>query len=158
MASVDDSGGGKKKSVNVDVNIVPFIDLMSVLIIFLLISAVWTQVSMIQIGSSVYGQKTSEDKPIPPPVAKVPFRVDVKPVGYNIVVGNQSTPIPKLNQEFDKDTLLTELKKIKELYPKKMDVIVTMDDELAYEHLIGAMDSLLAAEFPEIAIATAGAK
>ena len=61
MANVDDGGKGKKSS-NVDINIVPFIDLMSVLIIFLLISAVWTQISMIQIGSSVYGQKTSDEK------------------------------------------------------------------------------------------------
>ena len=38
MANIDDGGG--KKSSNVDINIVPFIDLMSVLIIFLLISAV----------------------------------------------------------------------------------------------------------------------
>ena len=33
---------------------------MSVLITFLLISAVWTQVSMIQMGSSIAGKKTEE--------------------------------------------------------------------------------------------------
>ncbi|MBK7890416.1 MAG: biopolymer transporter ExbD [Bdellovibrionales bacterium] len=55
MAQVEDSGSGR--STNVDVNLVPFIDLMSVLITFLLITAVWTQVSMIQLGSSIYGKK-----------------------------------------------------------------------------------------------------
>jgi len=156
MANVGDGGGDKKKSTDVDVNIVPFIDLMSVLIIFLLISAVWTQVSMIQIGSSVYGQKTTDEKPKPPPKAEIPFRVDVKPTGYNIVVGSSNIPIPKVNNDFDKDALLKELKQIKETYPDKMDVIVTMADELQYKYLIGAMDSLLAADFPEIGIATGG--
>ncbi len=156
MAHVDDGGG--KKSANVDINIVPFIDLMSVLIIFLLVSAVWTQVSMIQIGSSVYGQKTTDEKPKPPPKAEVPFRVDVKSVGYNIVIGSSNYPIPKINNEFDRVTLLKELRKIKETYPDKMDVVVTMADELQYKYLIGAMDSLLAADFPEIGIATGGAQ
>ncbi len=156
MAHVDDGGG--KKSTNVDVNIVPFIDLMSVLIIFLLISAVWTQVSMIQIGSSVYGQKTSDEKPKPPPKADIPFRLDVRENGYRILLGKDFIPVPRVNQDFDNDTLLTELKKIKELYPEKVDAIVTMADELAYKHLIDAMDMLLLAEFPEVSIATGGAK
>ena len=47
------SGGHGKKEVAVELNLVPFIDLMSVLITFLLITAVWTQVSMIQIGNSL---------------------------------------------------------------------------------------------------------
>lgn len=48
MAQID-SGGSKGRAVSVELNLVPFIDLMSVLITFLLITAVWTQVSMIQI-------------------------------------------------------------------------------------------------------------
>jgi len=156
MANVDDGGG--KKSSNVDINIVPFIDLMSVLIIFLLISAVWTQVSMIQIGSSVYGKKTTDEKPKPPPKAEVPFRVDVKKEGYTVVVGSSTTSIPKVNNEFDQEKLLEELKSVKQNLPDKMDVIVTMADELQYKYLIGAMDSLLAADFPEIGIATGGVK
>jgi len=49
MAQIEEKGSGR--SSNVDLNIVPFIDLMCVCIIFLLVTAVWTQVSMIQIGS-----------------------------------------------------------------------------------------------------------
>jgi biopolymer transport protein ExbD len=37
-----------KKSVNVDVNIVPFIDLMSCLIAFLLVAAVWVNIAQLQ--------------------------------------------------------------------------------------------------------------
>ena len=39
------SGGGGKKAIDFDINLVPFIDLMSAMISFLLITAVWTQVA-----------------------------------------------------------------------------------------------------------------
>lgn len=157
MAHIED---GKKngRSSNVDVNIVPFIDLMSVLVIFLLITAVWTQVSMIQIGSSIYGKKTNDDKVEPPPRAEIPFRLDIKDMGYKVLVGRQETIVPKLNNEYDIGKLILELKKIKEIYPDKADCVVTMSDDLAYVNLIGGMDALLQSGFPQISIATGGAE
>ena len=41
MAGVDVGGGGRKRSANADVNMVPFIDLLLVTVAFLLITAVW---------------------------------------------------------------------------------------------------------------------
>src|SRR5215213_6895231 len=41
-------GAGEKKSVNVELNIVPFIDLMSCLTAFLLVTAVWVNISSLQ--------------------------------------------------------------------------------------------------------------
>lgn len=157
MAHIDD-GGNKGRSANVDVNIVPFIDLMSVLVIFLLITAVWTQVSMIQIGSSIYGKRSSDDKVEPPPRAEIPFRLDIKDFGYNMVVGRQEMQIPKLNDKYDQVRLLAELKKVKETYPDKQDCVVTMSDHLEYLNLIAGMDSLLQAGFPQLSIATGGAE
>ena len=157
MAHIDD-GGKKGRSSNVDVNIVPFIDLMSVLVIFLLITAVWTQVSMIQIGSSIYGKKTNDDKVEPPPRAEIPFRLDIKAMGYKVLVGRQETIVPKLQNEYDMVKLISELKKIKEIYPDKMDCVVTISDDLAYVNLIGGMDALLQSGFPQISIATGGAE
>ena len=157
MAHIDD-GGGHGRSTVVDVNIVPFIDLMSVLIIFLLISAVWTQVSMIQIGSSIYGKKTELETTKVPPLADVPFRVDVLESGYRIIIARRNFSLPKLNNQYDKERLLTELTQIKEQYPQKLDAVITMRDELAYEYLIQGMDALLKAGFPEISIATGGAR
>ena len=157
MAQIEESNRGGRSS-NMDVNIVPFIDLMSVLVIFLLITAVWTQVSMIQIGSSIYGKRTSDEKVEPPPRAEIPFLLDIKLDGYKIIVGLQEIQVPKLNNNYDQKKLVTELKKIKEIYPDKMDCIVTMSDDLAYVHLITGMDALLQSGFPQISIATGGAE
>lgn len=154
MAHVDDGGG--ERSANADINIVPFIDLMSVLVIFLLISAVWTQVSMIQIGSSIYGKKTSDQDSPPPPRAEIPFRLDINSLGHTVLIGRQTVTVPKIGDIYDVNRLLDELKRIKEIYPEKVDAVITMGDDLAYLHLVSGMDALLQAGFPEISVATSG--
>jgi biopolymer transport protein ExbD len=157
MASIDD-GGGDGRSTTVDLNLVPIIDLMSVCIIFLLITAVWTQVSMIQIGSSIYGKKTSEEKPEPPPKAEIPFRLDVRADGYRVIIGRNQMSFPKVGGAYDQEKLTSEIKKIKQLYPEKSDAIITVMDDLPYDTLIGGMDALLQGGFPEISVATGGAQ
>jgi biopolymer transport protein TolR len=154
MAQIEESNKSGR-AVNVDVNLVPFIDLMSVLIVFLLISAVWSQVSMIQIGSSVYGKKTPQEV-TPPPRVEIPFRLDVRADGYRIVIGQQIVQIPKLNAQYDQERLNTEVKRIKTIYPDKMDAVITIADELKYQFLIEGMDALLSSGFPEISVATGG--
>ena len=62
-------GDGKKKSVDFELNLVPFIDLMSAMISFLLITAVWTQVAKIDVKQTP--NLPSEDTPPPPPHSTV---------------------------------------------------------------------------------------
>lgn len=158
MASVDTGGKGKKSS-NFEVNLVPFIDLMSVLITFLLITAVWTQVSMIKLGSSLYAKQNSEEDVKPPPQTDIPLRVDIKEAGHHLVIGAKQMDIAKKGDgSYDRDALVAELMKIKQVYPEKVDAVVTMDEHLKYDFLIQGMDALLQAGFPAISIATGGAK
>jgi biopolymer transport protein ExbD len=156
MAHIDSGGsGGRNKSI--ELNLVPFIDLMSVLITFLLITAVWTQVSMIQIGSSLYGKK-SEAQPAatPPPNAEVVLKVDVKEGGYVLSVGRQVISLPMVNEQFDDAGLVAQLQRVKQLYPEKVDAIVSVADVVPYEQLIKAMDNCLTAGFSAISVATGG--
>lgn len=158
MASVD-TGGSGKRSMNFEVNLVPFIDLMSVLITFLLITAVWTQVSMIKLGSSLYSKQQDDDVDKPPPKVEIPLRVDVKEAGFHIVIGAKQIDIAKkADGEYDEETLLARLMEIKQIYPEKVDAVITMDEHLKYDFLIHGMDNLNQAGFPAISIATGGAK
>lgn len=159
MASVSDGGGGNKREHSFDLNLVPFIDLMSVMITFLLITAVWTQVSMIKLGSSIYGKQNTDETPPPPPRADVPFRLDVKEAGYRIIIGKQKYQVPKLNEEeYDRDSLLARLQQIKQAYPDKVDCVITVEEQLKYNFLIEGMDTLLQAGFPAVSVATGGAQ
>ena len=159
MAQVGDGGGKGKREVSFELNLVPFIDLMSVMITFLLITAVWSQVAMIKLGSSIYGKQNIEDDPLEkPPRADVPFRLDVKSSGYRIIIAKQKIQIPKVNNKYDRDGLTARLEQIKQSYPDKVDCVVTVEEQLKYDYLIQGMDLLLRAGFPAISVATGGAK
>lgn len=159
MAQV--TGNKSGRDANTDVNLVPFIDLMSVLITFLLITAVWSQVSMIQLGSSIYGKKQenpSEPPPPPPVHADIPLRLDVKDFGFRLIIGSEKFQVPKASGAYNVAALMTRLKKVKTDYPEKQDAVITVDDEIAYEFLILGMDTLNQAGFPSISVSTVGAE
>jgi biopolymer transport protein TolR len=56
MASVSGGGSsfgsGRKRSLDAEINLVPFIDLLSMCICFLLMTAVWTQLGSVQVKQS----------------------------------------------------------------------------------------------------------
>ncbi len=62
MASIGDTGGGGKRGLNPEVNLVPFIDLLSVCICFLLVSAVWLQLGTVQVKQSLGTEAPAESK------------------------------------------------------------------------------------------------
>ena len=156
MATVDE-GSKEGRDTQVDLNIVPFIDLLSVCIIFLLVTAVWTQVSMIQIGSSIYAKRTETGDVETPPRSEIAFRLDVKDTGYVVRVGKQVMSIPKVNGAYDEESLYKQLKAVKTQYPDKNDAIISVMESLTYEELIRGMDLLLNSGFGEISVATGGA-
>lgn len=73
MAGVDVGGGGKKRGIDADINLVPFIDLLLVTVAFLLITAVWTTHSRINANAQIPG-----DPGVDPPPPQKTLHVDVK--------------------------------------------------------------------------------
>jgi biopolymer transport protein TolR len=147
MAHID-SGGDK--DINVDLNLVPFIDLMSVCIIFLLITSVWTQISMIQLGSSIYARSQDEIEPVKDD--KISFDVRVTQNGYTVSINGTSNQIAKLQGKYNKKALLARLQQIKNKYQNKQDALVFVDDPVPYEELIRAMDVLMVSGFTNLSV------
>jgi biopolymer transport protein ExbD len=65
MAGVD-IGGGKKRELNRDVNMIPFIDLLMVTIAFLLITAVWVSYSRLETSAQMPSHSDGPVQPEPP--------------------------------------------------------------------------------------------
>ena len=151
MAQIDDGDG-----INVDVNLVPFIDLMSVLIVFMLLTAVWTQISMIQLGSSIYS-KHQDDEPIAKQEDKE-LRLDIKKSGYSIVFAGKSFPIPKTGDGYDVEGLRKLLLKIKDQNPDQKAAQIMVSEDLQFDVFIQGMDVLLQAKFPNIGVITGEVK
>ncbi len=55
----------KKKQLDFEVNLIPFIDLLSACICFLLLSAVWIQVGSLNVKQAVGGQSAAETVKVP---------------------------------------------------------------------------------------------
>ena len=61
--SVDTGGKAGKKPVTADLNLVPYIDLLTCMVAFLLITAVWTQLARLEARQRGQGQAGEETPP-----------------------------------------------------------------------------------------------
>ena len=149
-----DSGGrkGGKKSVNADLNLVPYIDLLTCMVSFLLITAVWSQLARLEAHQKGQGQ-AGEDTP---PEKQLKLVVVVNDEGFNVVADQDQQPIPKKGTEYDFEKLGTELKKLKDSHPDKSDVQVASEDQIKFEILVRTMDTALTARFPDPSLIDAG--
>jgi len=144
-------GGGGKKSVNADLNLVPFIDLLSTLIVFLLITAVWQQISVLSTNTSA---TTSSDSATPPDPNKIDLSVSLLLDHIEASEAKTSTKIPHIGGQPDFATLLNLLNQWKAKYPDKKDVILHTDSQAPYKHLIKLMDLMVEAQFDDVGVNT----
>jgi biopolymer transport protein ExbD len=151
--SVDTGGKGAKKSVNAELNLVPYIDLLTCMVAFLLITAVWSQLARLQANQKGQGQAGEET----PPEQQVNIVIVVNDAGYNLVVGQDQQPIAKKGDSYDFELLSTQLKKVKEAHPDKNDVKVASEDQIKFDDLIKTMDVVITSRFPDISLIDTGA-
>lgn len=138
---------GGKKSVDFNVNLVPTIDLLSVLISFLLITAVWTQLA--RINASQVLPKTQNQPPPPPDEKEKDKKLYVFVTPDDISV-NYTEEAPTVFKKTE-DTLPIKLfregigefaKRAKE--PRKEQIVVVAPtDGTEYRTVIEVMDVLL---------------
>jgi biopolymer transport protein TolR len=151
--SVEDGGKPGKKSLNAELNLVPYIDLLTCMVAFLLITAVWTQLARLQAqqkGQGMAGEET-------PPELQVKVVVLVNQEGFNLVVGQDQTPIPKRGSDYDFEKLGAELKKAKDGHPDKNDAQVASEDTIRFDTLVRTMDTAIQSRFPDISLIDSGA-
>lgn len=88
---------GKGGVADANLNVVPFIDLLACTICFLLVSAVWTQMSRMDVDQAL--PKASINKPKDPPKPEPKINVAITPSGYLVNLWNadvMATPKPDL--------------------------------------------------------------
>src|SRR5688572_3857707 len=141
-AAPQPSGGSGKKSVDFQLNMIPFIDLLSVLISFLLMTSVWTQIAKIDVKQS---PNLPSDEPTPPPEEeKLNLTVLIKASGYSVMKkGAVVKDIEKKGDAYDSNTLNEILKQVRAEHPENEDVTVTSEDKVPYKELITVMDLCL---------------
>src|SRR3954468_23063136 len=92
-ASPHPSAKGGKKALDAELNLVPFIDLLSCCISFLLITAVWTQIGGLQVASS----GGAPDQKPPEQQNTIDVKLLLNDKGYSLQMAGASIDIPKVN-------------------------------------------------------------
>lgn len=144
-------GGGGKRNANVELNLVPFIDLLSTLICFLLITAVWQQINVLSTNT---GATTTSDNPAPPDEKKVELNVSLLLDHLEVSEGQRSMKFPHIQGEPDYASLLRVLADWKTRYPNRSDLLLFTDSQAPYKQLIKLMDTMVEAHFDDVGVNT----
>jgi biopolymer transport protein ExbD len=150
-------GTDEKGSVNVDLNIIPFIDLMSCLTAFLLVTAVWVNIAQINIQPKGKTRDTSnvqkDDETV---VLSVLVTADRIWVGLSRV--NEFQEIPKKAEDQDWEKFETTLKehKASAFFTDRADLEIaaesTTQSPVKYQDVIHAMDVAVKVGFIDVGL------
>ena len=143
--------GGGKKSANAELNLVPYIDLLSTLICFLLITAVWQQISSLPASGQAPSDSPSTSLPDPD---RVELAVHVFTDRIEMVAGKQKQIFPLQNQNINETQIQGTLIQWKATWPERKDVTIHSDSKAPYKFLIQMMDLLIQNKFEDVGVNT----
>ncbi|MRR33095.1 biopolymer transporter ExbD [bacterium] len=147
----------KKESLEMDImeilNLTPMMDVLTVLVVFLLITAVFTSITVMDLNVPTNTGEAASSKP------NFAIEVIVRKSGLEIANGSSvEAAIPKIDGKYDLKKLTEMLLSLKAQYPKKEDATVLMEPKIEYDYLVQVMDAVRGADtplFPKISIGDA---
>jgi len=128
----------------VELLLVPMIDIFTVLVTFLLMTAVFSRTVILQLD-------------LPPPQAQFRepppgLQLEVLVRKNLIQVADRNTgplaTMPNTATGYDYDTLTTYLKRVKAKFPDKTDATVLLEPDISYDTLVQVMDHVRVFEVP----------
>ena len=141
--------GDGKRSVDVELNVVPFIDLMSCLASFLLATAVWSAYAQISIKPKGLGHQPKEIQTEQKVFASILVAENEIWIGHTL---GERTQITKTGDTYDWAALDEALKALHEdpLLKDRSDIEIGADDRVTYQSIISAMDAAIANSFRDV--------
>ena len=142
----------KRRAVNFDPELVPFIDMLVVCCCFLLMSAALLQTAVIEIslpsaaGAGSAGATT-------PQGGELNLSLIITNEGYRLGgSGSILGLVPKKNGKYDYVKLEKDLADVKKSFPDQTSIIVISEPEIVYDDIIQIMDRCVAKGFPDISL------
>ena len=135
----------KKESLETDImellNLTPMMDVFTVLVVFLLITAVFTSITIMDLSVPTSAGGSASNKP------NFAIEVIVRKSGLEIANGRSvEAAIPKIDDKYDLKKLSEMLLRLKAQYPEKEDATVLMEPKVEYDYLVQVMDTVRGAE------------
>ena len=131
--------------------LVPMIDIFTVLVTFLLMTAVFSRIAIMQID-------LPSSAPAKPEEPKFRLEVIIRPDGFELSDGEQLlATIPKVNGAYDLNALSEQALAVKREHPTSDDASVLSDPKVSYDGLIQTMDAIRSVDLPLADALAAGA-
>ena len=126
-----------------EIDVTTFLNLMVVLVPFLLITAVFSRLTIVELNlPSAASGPTSADESFTPEVI-------VRKTGIEITNGKVViATIPNVDEDYDLETLSDFMVELKSTYPQQEAASVLMEAQIPYDYLIRVMDTVRAIEVP----------
>jgi biopolymer transport protein TolR len=147
-------GKGGKKSLDANINLVPYIDLLMTIMTFLMMTAVWTQIAMLEVQNAQSGPPDSppeqEKDPIPPVLVLITdsaLKIQEE--------GGEPREFPKGSDGFDLVGAKAVLDQLKQARPERVEVKMTAEDSVPYTDIIGVIDTATGAGLTGITLSPA---
>jgi len=127
-----------------ELDVTTFMNLMVVLVPFLLITAVFSRITVVELDMPT---SSGASAPVEPA-----FRVEVIVRESGVEIGNGRSviaAIPKVDDEYDMPTLSRYMLSLKNEYPNVKQASVLLEPTIAYDYLIQVMDVVRSAPLEE---------
>lgn len=119
------------------INLTPMMDILTVLVVFLLITAVFMSITIEELSVPTASGGAAANMP------NFAIEVIVRKTGLEIANGSSvEAAIPKKDDKYDLELLSKILLRLKSQYPDKQDASVLMEPDIKYDHLIEIMDAV----------------
>jgi len=155
MAGISTEGGGHggKKSVDAEIPLIPFIDLLLCCVMFLLVTAVWNQ--MASLDALLDSPGTPESEMVQPEPSTLPLTVLIDHEGYRLTTElGDETRIPLASDEgYDTAALREHLNRRHQIDPNDERVVVSADDGVQYAQIVAAMDVFAGTGYSSVTVA-----
>jgi biopolymer transport protein ExbD len=122
--------------------LVPMIDIFTVLVTFLLMTAVFSRITIVELDLP-----SSSSASVTAPTFRL--EVIVRKEGFELTNGSALiATIPKVDGEYDMKSLADLALSLKRDYPDAVDASVLLQPDIEYDNLIQVMDVIRSAELP----------
>ena len=156
--------GSRRNIDTAELNITAFMNLMVILVPFLLITAVFSRLAILELN--LPGSSTEPADP-----QELTFQLEVIVREGRIEVGDRNIGAlgvyPNTDDGYDYEALSAKLSEIKQSYPEKTEVAILLESDIPYDTLVQVMDRVRVEEkiedqrilrndlFPDISIGDA---
>ena len=135
---------GKDKQETPGLDVTTFMNLMVVLIPFLLISAVFSRITILELSIPTSAGGSIVNTP------NFVIEVIVRKAGLEIANGSSvEASFPKKDDQYDLDMLSNMLTRLKARYPEKEDATILLEPDIEYDHLVQVMDVVRVGQIQE---------